>query len=180
VTATRQVALLRGINVGRNKRIAMADLRALVEALGYEDVRTHLQSGNVVLTASVSPVRVAKAIADALGSKLGVDVRVLVRTERELASVVERNPLAAVATDPARLLVTFLSGKPDPKRLRALAPADFEPDVFRAGDREIYVWCPNGYAGTKLSHSFWEKQLGLIGTARNWRTVKRLLELARA
>jgi uncharacterized protein (DUF1697 family) len=179
VSAKRQVALLRGINLGRSKRIAMADLRALVEGLGYADVRTHLQSGNVLLTTSASPARAAKAIEGALDAELGVDVRVLVRTDDELASVVDRNPLGDVATDPARLLVTFLSGRPDPKRLRALDPADFEPDVFRAGAREIYVWCPNGYAGTKLTHAFWEKQLGLTGTARNWRTVTKLLELAR-
>src|SRR5205814_433255 len=171
---------LRGINIGRSKRIAMADLRALVEGLGYEDVRTHLQSGNVVFSTSVSQAQAARAIEGALDAEFGMDVRVLVRTDGELASVVDRNPLGDVATDPSRLLVTFLSARPDQKRLRDLDPADFEPDVFRAGDREIYVWCPNGYAGTRLNHAFWEKQLVLTGTARNWRTVTKLLELARA
>jgi uncharacterized protein (DUF1697 family) len=180
VTATHQVALLRGINLGRSKRIAMADLRALVEALGYEDVRTHLQSGNVVYKAPVPPAQAGNAIEGALGSKLGMDVRVLVRTDKDLASVVDRNPLADVATDPTRLLVTFLSGKPDPKRLRALDPGDFEPDVFRAGDREIYVWCPNGVGKTMLGHAFWERYLGLTATARNWNTVTKLLALADA
>jgi len=179
VSAKRQVALLRGINLGRNKRIAMADLRKLVEGLGYEEVRTHLQSGNVVFTTADSPARAAKAIEGELDAKLGMDVRVLIRTDRELAGVVERNPLGDVMTDPTRLFVTFLSAKPDARRVRGIDPSKFVPDVFRVGDREVYVWCPNGYAGTKLNHAFWEKQLGLTGTARNWRTVTRLLELAR-
>ncbi len=175
----RQVALLRGINLGRSKRIAMADLRKLVEGLGYKDVRTHLQSGNVVFTTGASPARAAKAIEAELDSRLGMDVRVLIRTDRELARVVDRNPLGDVMTDPTRLFVTFLSAKPDAKRVRGVDLSEFEPDAFRVADREVYVWCPNGYAGTKLNHAFWEKQLGLTGTARNWRTVTRLLELAR-
>lgn len=179
MSARRQVALLRGINLGRNKRIAMADLRQLVAGLGFEDVRTHLQSGNVVFTTADSPARAAQAIEDELEAKLGMDVRVLIRTDSELAGVVEQNPLADVITDPTRLFVTFLSARPDAKRVRGIDQSKFEPDVFRLGAREVYVWCPNGYAGTKLNHAFWEKQLGLTGTARNWRTVTRLLELTR-
>ena len=175
----RQVALLRGINLARNKRIAMADLRAVVEGLGYGEVRTHLQSGNVVFKTADSPARAGRAIEGELDAKLGMEVRVLIRTDRELARVVERNPLGDLMTDPARLLVTFLSAEPDAKRVRGIDPSEFEPDAFRIADREVYVWCPNGYAGTKLNHAFWEKQLGVTGTARNWRTVTRLLELAR-
>jgi len=178
MSSKRQIAFLRGINVGRNKRIAMSALRSLVEELGYEDVRTHLQSGNVVFTTSASPGRAAKAMEDELAAKLGISVRVLVRTDKELAGVVDRNPLGDVATDPTRLLVTFLSGRPDPARLRGLDPADYGPDVYRVRDREVYVWCPNGLAASKLGHAFWEKRLELTATGRNWRTVTRLLELA--
>jgi uncharacterized protein (DUF1697 family) len=176
---TRQVALLRGINVGRSKRVGMADLRESVEALGYDDVRTYLQSGNVVFTGKDGrPERAAQKIEDQLAERLGLDVRVLVRTRDELAEVIDRNPLSEIASDPRRLLVAFLSSSPDPKRLRDVDPADFEPDAFAVGAREIYLWCPDGFHATKLGHAFWEKQLQLTATARNWNTVTKLLALA--
>jgi uncharacterized protein (DUF1697 family) len=175
---TRLVALLRGINVGRHNRVGMSQVRELMDGLGYDGVRTHLQSGNVVFTTGSPPERAAQEIADRLAHELGFMVRVLVRTRDELAQVVKRDPLAAVASDPARYLVTFLSAAPDRRRLSALDAADYEPDVFRLVGREIYSWYPNGVHATKLTNSFWEKQLGVTGTARNWNTVTRLLALA--
>jgi uncharacterized protein (DUF1697 family) len=174
----RQVALLRGVNVGGNNKVPMAHLRELMQALGYEDVRTHLQSGNAVFTATgVAPERAAQEIEGQLERHLGLGVRVLVRTGEELARVVGANPLPEATSEPARLLVNFLSAPPDPERLRELDPADFEPDLFGVGEREIYVWCPEGVRATKLSHAFWEKRLGVVATARNWNTVTRLLAL---
>ncbi len=176
---TRQVALLRGINLGRHKRADMAYLRELVRDLGYDGVRTHLQSGNVVFTArGTPPEQAAKRIEDQLAHYLGLPVQVIVRTSDELAEVVERNPLREVASDPSRMLVTFLSAAPDPERLREVDPADFEPDLFRVRGREIYLWFPNGMRATHLTHSFWEKRLQVTATARNWNTVTKLLALA--
>lgn len=174
----RQVALLRGVNVGGNNRVPMAHLRELMGELGYEGVRTHLQSGNAVFSASATtPERAAQEIEGQLAQRLGLNVRVLVRTGEELARVVDANPLPEATSEPARLLVNFLSAAPDPDRLRALVPADFEPDVFGVGEREIYVWCPEGVRATKLSYAFWEKRLGVVATARNWNTVTKLREL---
>jgi uncharacterized protein (DUF1697 family) len=174
----KHVALLRAVNVGGRNRIAMAHLRELLEGLGYEGVRTHLQSGNAVFTApGTPPERVAREIEDALAEQLALAARVLVRTEDELRRVVANNPLLDLASDPARLLVTFLSKAPDQEALSELAPADFEPDEFAAGEREIYAWHPEGVRATKLSNAFWERRLGVVATARNWRTVTRLLEL---
>jgi uncharacterized protein (DUF1697 family) len=172
------VALLRGINVGRNKRLAMADLRALMVDIGYEDARTHLQSGNVVFSASERPAAAAQRIEEALARDAGMDVAVLVRTRTELARLVRRNPLRAHATDPKRHLVVFLSAKPDPKRLRDIDPAAFEPERFEAHGREIYVWFPDGMQSAQLGHAFWEKRLGVTATGRNWNTVEKLLALA--
>jgi uncharacterized protein (DUF1697 family) len=173
------VALLRGINVGGHNRIAMAQLRELLQALGYEDVRTHLQSGNAVFaTAGTPPEQAAREIEDQIARSLGLGVRVVVRTRDELAEVVAANPLGEVASDPARLLVTFLSAAPERGLLGELAPADFEPDVFAVGAREIYVWHPDGVRATRLTNAFWEKRLGVTATARNWNTVTRLLALA--
>jgi uncharacterized protein (DUF1697 family) len=178
-TNTRYVALLRAVNVGGNNRIAMADLRELLEGLGYGGVRTHLQSGNAVFTApgTPSPEHLAGEIEEALAEEVGLKVKVLVRTRSELERAIAANPLLDVAEDHARLLVTFLSHAPDPEVLAALVPAEFEPDVFAVGERELYVWYPEGVRATKLSNAFWERRLGVVASARNWKTVTRLLEL---
>jgi uncharacterized protein (DUF1697 family) len=174
------IALLRAVNVGARNRISMARLRELLEGLGYGQVRTHLQSGNALFSApGKAGQQVAEEIERALASELGAPVRALVRSERELAGAVAENPLLDVAGDPARLLVTFLSASPDGRLIGELAPADFEPDVFAVGRREIYVWCPQGVHATKLGNAFWEKRLGVVATGRNWKTVTRLLEMAR-
>ncbi len=177
-TVIRQIALLRGVNVGGNNMVAMAALRELLGALGYEDVRTHLQSGNAVFAAATPPELSARAIEDRLAGSLGLRVPVLVRTRDELAEVVATNPLGEATSEPSRLLVNFLSRKPDGELLDALDPADFEPETFAAGAREIYVWCPDGVRATKLGYAFWEKRLKVTATARNWNTVTRLLALA--
>jgi uncharacterized protein (DUF1697 family) len=177
----RHVALLRAVNVGGRNRIAMSDLRALLEGLGYSDVRTHLQSGNAVFTvsgaASEDAERLAREIEGALARELELAAKVLVRSRAQLERTIAANPLLDVADDHARLLVTFLSGAPDPEVLDELTPAEFEPDVYAAGEREIYAWYPDGVRATKLSNAFWERRLGVVATGRNWRTVTRLLEL---
>lgn len=175
------IAFLRGINVGARNRIAMAELREIMQDLGCREVRTHLQSGNVVF---VAPARagasdwIAHEIEHAIERRLGLNVPVLMRSADELAEVVERNPLADVASNPSRLLVTFLSAEAQRDRIAELDPERFLPDRFAAGEREIYVWAPRGASETKLTHSFWEKRLGVTATARNWNTVQRLLEIA--
>jgi uncharacterized protein (DUF1697 family) len=179
-TPVRKVALLRGVNVGGNNLVPMARLRELLGELGYEGVRTHLQSGNAVFTApDTPPERAAREIEGQLTRHLGLGVRVLVRTAPELAGVVAANPLPEATSEPARLLVNFLSAPPSPELLGELDPADFEPERFGVGEREVYVWCPEGVRATKLSYAFWERRLGVVATARNWNTVTRLLALAR-
>jgi uncharacterized protein (DUF1697 family) len=179
--APRQIALLRGVNVGGNNKVPMAVLRELMEELGYGDVRTHLQSGNAVFTApDTSPEQAAREIEEVLARALGLGIRVLVRAADELERVVADNPLPEAVAEPSRLLVTFLSAPPDPERLRELDPVDFEPNLFGFGEREIYVWCPEGVRTLKLSYAFFEKRFGVVATTRNWNTVTKLLALARA
>jgi len=175
---TRQIALLRGINVGAHNRLPMAQLRELAESLGYEDVRTHLQSGNLLFTSDVTPARAAEDIQRGIAGRLGMDVRVVVRTVVELRAVVDANPLAAVASDPARLIVLFLSAAPDPERLRGIDPLGYEPERFHAAGREIHLWCAHGVYGSQLTKVLTEKRLGVTVTARNWSTVTRVLSLA--
>jgi uncharacterized protein (DUF1697 family) len=156
----------------------MARLRELVGALGYEDVATHLQSGNLVYTTTASPAAAAKAISGAIADDLGLDVAVLVRTPKEMAAIVDGNPFADRIADPRFMQVAFLSGKPPAAKVKAVEPEAYAPDEFALGPREIYLLYPNGVQGAKLTHAFWEKRLGLTATGRNWNTVTRLRELA--
>jgi uncharacterized protein (DUF1697 family) len=169
---------LRGINVGRHRRISMADLRAVLVGLGYDDVRTHLQSGNAVLTAAAAPGTVKRAIERGLEAKLGLDVEVFVRTRDELADVVARDPLGRVAVDPSRYLVSFLSAEPNAGQVRKLAAEVTGPERFVVGGRELYAWHPDGLRASKLAKLLSEQRLGVSATARNWNTVTRLLALA--
>ncbi len=175
---TRQVALLRGINVGGHNMVAMAQLRDLVGSLGYTGVRTHLQSGNVVFSSDARPDDAAAAIAAAITERLGLRLRLVVRTRDELAAAVEASPFAAETTDPARLIVLFLSAAPDPEVLRGIDPAAYPPERMAVCGREIHVWCPGGVYASPLLQVLSERRLGVTVTARNWRTVTRLLAMA--
>ena len=168
------VALIRGINVGRAKRVAMADLRKIVEGLGYGDVRTLLNSGNVVFTVPASAAKgPAARIEKAMTARLRISARVAVLTAAELAAVVADNPLGKVADDPARLFVTVLFDPADRKRLLPLARQDWKPDVLAVGARAAYLWCPRGMMDSPLAATV-IRLLGDGGTTRNWATVTKL------
>ncbi len=175
----RLVALLRGINVGRNKRVAMADLRGLLTGLGYAEVTTYLQSGNAVFRCSAKAASTAATdIERAVGSDLGVACRVVVRTAGELAAAIAADPLLDVVTDPAKHLVGFLAGDPDPAGARALAALDVAPDRIRLVGRHVYLWCPAGLLASPLSAAGWEQPLKVALTSRNWNTVTKVAALA--
>ena len=177
---TRYVVLLRGINVGGHRRVAMADLRALLTDLGYQDVRTHLQSGNVVLSSGASAERTRQSIEDALDAKYGDGIEVFVRTRKELADVIDGDPLRAIADNSSRYVVMFLSGKPDALAIRAAQAAGLGGEEFVVAGSVIYAWCPDGLHNAKLAKLLSEKRLGVSATARNWNTVTKLLALADA
>jgi len=175
---TRQVALLRGVNLGRNRRLLMAELREVVDALGYDDVRTHLQSGNVVLTSGKKPATVKRELERAIADKLGLETEVFMRTRDELAAVIARDPLGAVADNPARYRVSFLSAKPGASIVRELANADVEPEQFVIDGREAYAWLPAAVQRSKVAVLLSESKLGVTSTVRNWNTLTKLLALA--
>jgi uncharacterized protein (DUF1697 family) len=180
MTAGRQVALFRGINVGRAKRVAMADLRALVEGLGYGDVRTLLNSGNVVFTASgKAPGDAADRIEKGLAARLGVSARVTVLSAAELAAAVAENPLLEVARDPSRLLVAVLNDPADRRRLQPLAEQDWAPEALAVGARVAYLWCPEGGLASRAFEAV-GRVLGDAVTTRNWATLTKLHALAAA
>lgn len=172
------VALLRGINLGRSRRVAMADLRELLEGLGYEDVRTHLQSGNAVLTTGDSSASVAAAIEAGMAERFGIEVGVVVRTTEQLAAIVAADPLGEVADDPARRMVVFLPASADRAALRALQEQDFGDERLELAGREVYAWCPGGVGRSPLMAALGKETAAPGGTARNWRTVTALAEMA--
>jgi uncharacterized protein (DUF1697 family) len=175
----RYVALLRGINLGAKRRVPMAELRARLEEAGYEDVRTLLQSGNVVLTSDVDAATLERDLRETLRAAFGFDIAVLARTSDELAEIVAREPFGAVADDPARLQVSFLSAEPDPAGVEELEQANVAPERVAFLGREIYAWHPGGVGRSELAKLITDRRLGVEVTARNWRTVTNLLELAR-
>lgn len=174
----RHIALLRGINLGPNRRIAMADLRALLTAAGYGDVRTYLQSGNVLLSSDSAAKRLGAELEGRLRAGLGLDVAVVVRSREELADVIARNPLAGIAEDPRRYQVTFLSAALDPARAAELAAVALASERVIVSGREIYAWHPSGVGQSTLAKLLSDRRLGVTATARNWNTVTKLLELA--
>ena len=178
MAAGRMVGLIRGINVGRAKRVAMADLRALVEGLGYGDVRTLLNSGNVVFTAPrTTTARAAARIEEGLATQLGVPARVMVLTAAELAAAVAANPLLGVATDPPRLLVAVLADPADRAKLEPLVKQDWTPEALALGPRVAYLWCAAGILDSRLLTAV-GRAVGDAVTTRNWTTVTKLQALA--
>jgi uncharacterized protein (DUF1697 family) len=173
----RYAALLRGINVGGHKKVAMADLRSLLQDLGCADVATHLQSGNAVFSSNRREAGLQQDIAAAIADRLGVSCAVLIRTGAELAAAVSGHPLGDEPENPSRYFVAFLSAEPAAAKIGALAEMSFEPDQLWVAGREAYLWCPGGAADTKLTGAMLERQLGVTATVRNWNTVTKLVSL---
>ena len=175
--STRYVVLLRGINLGPNRRLPMGPLRDALTARGHEAVRTHLASGNVLLESALAEDEVARAVRQAIAEEFSLDVPTVVRTGAELARVLDADPLGAVVTDPARYSVTFLPEPPAPERVAALPPP--EDGAYAVRGRELYLWLPGGMARSVMAVTWnWDRLLGVAGTNRNWNTVTKLAELA--
>ena len=175
---TVHVALLRGINVGKAKRVAMADLKAVTESLGHKNVRTLLNSGNLVFESKAgTPVAIGRALERAIEAKLGVQSRVTVLTAAELEAIARANPLARQATEPTRLLVTVLADSALGARLGDVGKAKWKPEAFALGERAAYLWCPPGQLDSPLAKAVF-KVLGDGATRRNWATIEKLRALA--
>jgi uncharacterized protein (DUF1697 family) len=160
--------------------IKMTELSELFIILGFHDVKTYIQSGNVIFRdpdkkpASVISINIEKAIQE----KFNLNVAVMTRTSGELRSLFSANPfLDEPGFDPAKNAVIFLNEKPTNDHIRKVEDIDFPPDKFRISDREIFIYCPNGFGRTKLYTGFFEKKMGVIGTARNWKTITTILGL---
>ncbi len=175
---TTYVALLQGINVGRYKRIRMEPLRTLVSDLGFENVRTLVNSGNVVMTGEGDPDDIARAIERSLKDQHGLDVPVVVRTAAEMNEVVAGNPFPEIAATPKLLHVSFLAAPQSADDRARLESLDTGDDRVVATDRHVYLHVPHGLSGASPAIQKADRHTSVVATSRNWNTVTRLTEMA--
>jgi len=175
------IALLRGINVGPHKRTKMEKLRSACEGLGFENVTTYIQSGNIVFRAAkLSDAALAKKLGDCIARDFGFPAAVITRTQEEMGEIIANNPLLKEKNiEQSKLHVVFLSGKPTPESLHKLQALTVAPDRVRNLDREIYFYFPNGVSRSSLWKHPLDKVLTVTSTMRNWNTVNKLYEMAR-
>jgi uncharacterized protein (DUF1697 family) len=174
----QHILLLRGINLASRNRIAMPELRAALTEAGFDDVRTYLQSGNVVLSSPAKADDVVRKVERLIAKEFGLDVPVVSRTRTQLAKVVAANPLQNVAKNPKRYQVSFLAEKPSRNVIRRVEEAAVPPEQVVAVGREIYAWHPETVARSRLWTLLAGQRLGITATSRNWTTVTTLLALA--
>lgn len=158
----------------------MPQLRDLLAAAGFQPVSTYLQSGNAVVSADLSPDQLANACEREIGNAFGLAVDVIVRSRDDVAEVVRRNPLGALASDPKRYQVTFCATAPDAAVVSKLAGLAVAGEKLVADGRELYAWHPDGVGRSRLATSLAKHTLGVAATARNWTTVTELLAMADA
>ncbi len=173
------ISILRGINVSGKKKIKMVELKAMYERMGFEDVVTYIQSGNVLFRAAAADLEeMAGRIRAEILETFGHEVPVLVLTKDYLEQVAARHPFIKTGEEPLnQLVVTFLASAPDRVLVEALADFVYKDDRFLIADQAVYAYCPGGYGTTKLSNNFFERKLKVTATTRNWKTVGKLVEL---
>ena len=172
------IAFLRGINVGGRNRLPMRDLTAMVVDAGCSNVRTYIQSGNVLYQPGTAlGDDIPSAISSSILSRFGYRIPVIARTAQELREIVRANPFVKSGADTDKLHVVFLAEQPDTPRVEALDSNRSPGDEFTVLGREVHLYCPDGLARTRLTNSYFDSALSTISTVRNWRTVLRLLDM---
>jgi uncharacterized protein (DUF1697 family) len=177
---TTYISILRGINVGGNRTIKMDALRQLMGELGCSNVKTYIQSGNVVFQSELTEEAVLEQkISEAITTKFGFDVPVMVINATEWSEILAKNPfLQDKSKDAAFIHLTFLAAVPTAENTAKIQAGQFQDDDFCILDRVVYLYCPNGYSNSKLSNNFLENKLKTTATTRNWKTCKELLSIA--
>lgn len=182
----KKIAILRGINVGRKRRILMKDLKSLFEALGFLNIKTYIQSGNVIFEVCKSSEennkKLENIIEEGIYKKFGFDVPVIIRTSEDLQRAVKINPfydLSDKNTDITKLHLAFLKQIPEKENLEKIKTLNYLPDKYVIIDQDIFIYCEGKYHQSKLTNNFFEKKLGVGATTRNWKTVLQLIELTK-
>lgn len=178
---TKYISILRGINVGGKRKILMADLRGLYESLGFENVISYIQSGNVIFESKKNNGQsiFSKKIKGAILEKYGFDVPIIIRSVEEIKHLVETNPyLKKEGVKIENLCITFLSEVPSAENLEKIKTFDYSPDLFQIIEDNTFLFIEGKYHKSKLTNNLFEKKLKVSATTRNWKTVTKLLELS--
>ena len=178
----KKIAILRGINVGGKRKILMADLRGLFEDMGFTNIVTYIQSGNVIFNSGtkMTDIEIGDKIKKAIFDKYGFDVPTIVRSAKEIEQSVKNNPFYKKdVSDINHLCLTFLGEKPTEENRLKTETYNYEPDKFIIKEKDVFIYIEEKYHQTKLSNNFFEKKLKVAATTRNWKTVLKLLELSK-
>jgi len=177
---TKRVAILRGINVGGRRKILMADLKNLLNDLGFKTIKTYIQSGNVIFEAEdeESNHELASQIEESISNIFGYDVPVIVRNASQMNKSIQNNPFfKADLVDIDRLHLTFLKEIPGDENIDKISTYDFPPDKFEIVGDDVFLYCAGKFSDSKLTNAFFESKLKVTATTRNWKTVLALAEL---
>ena len=178
---TKYISILRGINVGGKNKIQMSALKALYENLGFINIITYIQSGNIIFKNETNslPKYFSKLIEEAIYEQYKLRVPVIIRTLEEMNHIISANPFLVESNiDIEKLHITFLSELPEIGISDKMISLNLSSDRFKIREKEIYLYCPNGYGTSKLSNNFFERKFKVTATTRNWKTVNKLVELA--
>lgn len=176
-----KIAILRGINVGGKRKILMADLKLLMEGLGYQNIQTYIQSGNVIFNADdkLQNKEIEQEIENAILEKFSFEVPVIVLSKDEIENAVAKNPFYKADADINKLHLTFLNEVPDKDKQEIAESFDYSPDQFKIIRKYAFIYCEDSYHKSKLTNDFFEKKLKVKATTRNWKTVLKLWELSK-
>ncbi|WMN12049.1 DUF1697 domain-containing protein [Marivirga salinae] len=176
-----KIAILRGINVGGKRKILMADLKMLMQDLGYLNIQTYIQSGNLIFEIDDKHQNkgIAEGIETAILGKFDFEVPVIVLSAEEIENAVTKNPFYKADADINKLHLTFLNELPDKDNLALVESFDYSPDQFKIIGKNAFIYCEGSYHKSKLTNDFFEKKLKVKATTRNWKTVLKLWELSK-
>jgi uncharacterized protein (DUF1697 family) len=175
------VSFLRGINMTGHNSVKMKDLSELYKDLGFSNILTYIQSGNVIFSASEKNTdeEISEIIKIGIRERFGYNIAVMIRTVVEMKNLISANTFTGEPEfDITKSAVILINKVPDTEKVKALTLIDTAPDRFKISGREIFIYCPDGFGKTKLYANFFDKRLGVEGTTRNWKTINTMLDLA--
>lgn len=180
-TMETKIAILRGINVGGKRKVLMADLKELMETIGYQNIQTYIQSGNLIFNGGdkLENKGIEQEIENAILKKFSFEVPVIVLSAEEIENAVANNPFYKADADINKLHLTFLNEMPNKDKLALVESFDHSPDQFKIIGKNAFIYCEDSYHKSKLTNDFFEKKLKVKATTRNWKTVLKLWELSK-
>lgn len=173
----KKIGILRGINVGGKRKILMTELKSLCENLGWKNISTYIQSGNLIFDSDKENSELENSLEKGITEKFGFNVPVIIRSRNELETSIKNNPFSQ-DTDISSLHLTFLKEKPKKENINKISDDNYSPDEFSIQNKDVYIFCEHKYHKSKLTNNFFEKKLNVMATTRNWKTVLKLYELS--